>query len=196
MICALDISYFGEPFSGFARQPGQLTVQGSIEDALKTVFGQEIETTCAGRTDAGVHARHQFVSFEAPKSDIEDKLKFAFKLQGSLEQLTHDDIHINNAEIKDDEFSARFDAKERRYSYFICNQKNPALFMRSFSWHVAKPLDIQAMQEAAKQLEGEHDFKSFCVAASAKDKTTMRNISKIEILNYKIFDDNIIEVQV
>lgn len=128
MIICLDISYFGELFSGFARQPGQLTVQGSIEDALKTVFGCEVETTCAGRTDAGVHARHQFVSFESPKDEVDlDKLK------RSLEQLTHDDIHINSVDFKDDDFSARFSAKVREYSYFICNQPNPSLYMRNTS---------------------------------------------------------------
>ena len=191
MVICLDISYFGEPFSGFARQPGQLTVQGSIEDALKTIFGQDVETTCAGRTDAGVHARHQFVSFVSPKDDVDlDKLK------RSLDQLTHDDIHINSIEFKNDEFSARFSAKARDYSYYICNQPNPSLYMRNTSWHVAKTLDVQSMQEAAQTLMGEHDFKSFCVAKSAEDKTTMRNISNIEFVEHKIFDENIIEVKI
>lgn len=191
MICVLDISYFGEPFSGFARQPGQLTVQGSIEDALLTIFSTDIETTCAGRTDAGVHAKHQFVSFELPKNDVE-----VLSLKKSLEQLSHDDIHINNVEIKEGDFSARFDAKQRHYSYFICNQEIPSLFMRNFSWHYPKPLDINLMNEAAEFLIGEHDFKSFCVAASARDKSTMRNISKIKILPHEISEDNIIEIQI
>ena len=191
MVICLDISYFGEPFSGFARQPGQLTVQGSLEDALKTIFSEDVETTCAGRTDAGVHARHQFVSFESPKDEVDlDKLK------RSLEQLTHDDIHINDVEFKDDDFSARFSAKAREYSYFICNQPNPSLYMRNTSWHIAKTLDVQSMQEAAQALKGEHDFKSFCVAKSAEDKTTMRNISNIEFVEHKIFDENIIEIKI
>lgn len=191
MIICLDISYFGEPFSGFARQPGQLTVQGSLEEALKTIFGHDLETTCAGRTDAGVHARHQFVSFESSIDDVDlDKLK------RSLEQLTHDDIHINSVEIKDDDFSARFSAKERRYSYFICNQPNPSLHMRSISWHVAKPLDVQSMQKASKVLIGEHDFKSFCVAKSAEDKTTMRNISNIDFVEHDVFGDKILEIKI
>lgn len=189
MVICLDIAYFGEPFSGFARQPGQLTVQGSIEDALKTIFSEEVDTTCAGRTDAGVHARHQFVSFESPKDDVDlDKLK------RSLDQLTHDDIHINDVEYKDDDFSARFSAKAREYSYFICNQPNPSLYMRNTSWHIAKTLDVQSMQKAAQALLGEHDFKSFCVAKSAEDKTTMRNISKIEFVEHEIFEEKFIEI--
>lgn len=129
MIVVLDISYYGKPFSGFARQPGILTVQGNLEEAITKVFSTEIDTTCAGRTDAGVHAMHQFVSFEISDSKnlSEDKLR------GSLEALSHDDIHINSVEFKNENFSARFDAKLRQYSYFIANQINPALFMRDFS---------------------------------------------------------------
>ena len=68
--------------------------------------------------------------------------------------------------------------------------------MRNFSWHYPKPLDIDLMKKAAEFLIGEHDFKSFCVAASAKDKTTMRNISEIKILQHEISEDNIIEIQI
>ncbi len=196
MVCLLDISYYGEPFSGFARQPEQLTVQGSIEDALKQIYNCEIETTCAGRTDSGVHARHQFVSFDLPDSNIEDKELFAFKLKGSLEQLTHEDIHMNEVKLVDGEFSARHDAKLRKYSYFICNQPTPALFMRNFSWHVPKQLDVKAMKKASKYLLGEHDFKSFCVAASAKDIRTMRNVSEIQFIEYDNYSDHIIEIKV
>lgn len=191
MIIVLDISYYGEPFSGFARQAGQLTVQGSIEDALRTIFGEDVETTCAGRTDAGVHARHQFVSFDSPKDDVDlDKLK------RSLEQLTHDDIHINSVAFKDDNFSARFSALSREYSYFICNQPTPSLFMRNTSWHISKPLDVKSMERASKTLEGEHDFRSFCVAKSAEDKTTMRNISNIEFVEHDILGDKILEIKI
>ena len=190
MIVLLDISYFGEPFSGFARQPGQLTVQGSIEDALKQIFNEDIETTCAGRTDSGVHAMHQFVSFELNK-EVD-----SFRLKGSLEQLTHEDIHMNDVKVVEGEFSARHDAKLRKYSYFICNQPTPALFMRNFSWHVPKQLDVKAMKKASKYLLGEHDFKSFCVAASAKDIRTMRNVSKIQFAEYDNYGDSIIEVKV
>ena len=139
MIGILDISYYGKPFCGFARQPEQLTVQGSIEDALKVIFQQEIQTTCAGRTDAGVHAKHQFVSFEIPNNKANDladepKLKqFASSLNNSIDKLTHDDIHIQNVKITKDDFSARFDAKLRKYSYFIKNSKTPSLFMKDFT---------------------------------------------------------------
>lgn len=190
MIVLLDISYFGEPFAGFARQPSQLTVQGSIENALKQIFNEDIETTCAGRTDSGVHAMHQFVSFELNK-EVD-----AFRLKGSLEQLTHEDIHMNGVKIIEDDFSARHDAKLRKYSYFLCVQPTPSVFMRNTSWHIAKPLDLDAMRVASKFLLGEHDFKSFCVAASAKDIRTMRNVSKIEIDTLEFKGDKFAEIKV
>ena len=192
----LNISYYGAPFSGFARQPEQLTVQGNIESALTTIFQRKIDTVCAGRTDSGVHAKHQYVSFEVTDDEAffyQDKL---FKIQNSLESLTHDDIHILSVEIKFCEFSARFDAKMRKYSYFIANQKSEALVMRDFSWHIPKPLNIEAMKKSSKYLIGEHDFKSFCVAASSVDKPTHRNISEINFVSHQIFGDSILEIQV
>lgn len=133
MTVLVDIAYYGEPFSGFARQPGQLTVQGSIEDALKQIFKRDIETTCAGRTDSGVHALHNFVSFDVTDKEIKGMDDFEYRLKGSLEKLTHEDIHINNVELKDKGFSARHDAKLRSYSYFICNQRIPSLFLVNHS---------------------------------------------------------------
>lgn len=188
----VDISYIGTEFCGFARQPDQLTVQGDIEDALLKVFRYSIETTCAGRTDSGVHAKHQYVTF-----DVDDKYSLnVVKLKSSLNSLTHDDISVNDIKEVEQGFSARFDAKLRKYSYFICNQESAPIYMNSCCWHILKPLDVNAMRQATKFLEGEHDFKSFCVAASAKDKTTMRNISYIDIKTHQIFEDQIIEVLV
>ena len=196
MTVLVDIAYYGEPFSGFARQPGQLTVQGSIEAALKQIFKKDIETTCAGRTDSGVHALHNFVSFDIDENEFSDEKDFCFRLKGSLEKLSHEHVHINNVELKESGYSARHDAKLRTYCYYICNQTTPASFMVNHSWHVPAKLDVKAMKEASKFLLGEHDFKSFCVAASAKDIKTMRNISSIEIKNFKNFSDNMIEIRV
>lgn len=192
----LDISYNGEPFSGFAKQPGQLTVQGNIEKALSKIFEEDIQSVCAGRTDAGVHAQHQFVSFEIEDSILDKKNICSENIASRLSKYMHEDIYILNAEIKDCKFSARFDAKMRHYSYFICNQKQAPLFMMDFSWHIEKPLDIDSMRKASTHLIGEHDFKSFCVAASAKNKPTNRNISKIEFVEHEILGEHIIELQV
>ena len=89
VILSLLVSYNGEPFAGFARQPGQLTVQGSIEEALGLVFRRPIETVCAGRTDSGVHARGQVVSFSLSEEEL--ACRSEFKLLRSLNALTHED---------------------------------------------------------------------------------------------------------
>ena len=102
---ALTVSYDGTPFCGFARQPGQLTVQGSIETALRTLYRREVETVCAGRTDAGVHARGQVVSFDL--SDDEFAFRTARSLKRSLNALVDDRIAISAVQEAPSGFSAR-----------------------------------------------------------------------------------------
>ena len=108
---ALTLSYNGAPFSGFARQPGQTTVQGDLEDALRMLFRRDVETTCAGRTDAGVHALGQVVSFDVDDRDIAGRSLPS--LRRSLNALTHDAITVREVDPKKLGFSARFDAQAR-----------------------------------------------------------------------------------
>lgn len=194
VVIALVVSYKGEQFSGFARQPGQLTVQGELEEALSMVFRRTIEITCAGRTDSGVHARGQVVSFELNRAEWEERSEY--KLLRSLNALTHDDIAIRAIEKKPAGFSARFSATMREYRYFISVDRFTPLFMRDFSWHVAKPLNVEAMNEAASYLVGEHDFKSFCLAASAEGKSTNRYVGRIDVSRENFFGDNFVVVTV
>ncbi len=174
---AMTLSYNGAPFCGFARQPGQLTVQGELEQALEVIFHRYIETWCAGRTDAGVHAAAQVVSFDVREEELDGRTLSS--LRRSLNALTHDDIVVRSVEQRSCGFSARFDAVAREYRYFICIDETPPVFMRDFSWHIPATLDVAAMQQGATYLIGEHDFKSFCLAASAKDKSTRRCVNKI-----------------
>lgn len=178
-VVAMTVGYRGAVFSGFARQPGQLTVQGELEHALRTLFGREVETVCAGRTDAGVHARGQVVSFEASRSELDRR--GTRSLQRSLNALTHDDIVVRDIEEKPLGFSARFDAMAREYRYYFALGPDKPLFLRDLSWHVPHGLDADAMREGARHLIGEHDFKSFCLAASAVDKPTCRNVMELEL---------------
>ena len=186
---ALKIAYNGEPFCGFARQPEQLTVQGNLEEALRTLTHTEIETVCAGRTDAGVHARGQVVSFFSNKSLPNNSLR-------SLNALTHDAISVLELREVDKDFSARFSAKKREYRYFIYNKKTPPIFANDFSWHLSKPLDVEAMRMAAMFLTGEHDFKSFCLACSSVDKTTMREVSDITLKSAEFFGEELLQITV
>lgn len=173
---ALIVSYDGAPFAGFARQPGQATVQGRLEEALRTALRREVETVGAGRTDAGVHALGQVISFEA--NGDEPPLT---SLARSVTALAGPGIVVSRARRARPGFSARFDAVSREYRYRLVPGSVPPLFLAPWAWHVPGELDLEAMRTAAAHLLGEHDFRSFCVADSAEDKNTVRRIDEIEI---------------
>ena len=199
---ALKVAYKGAAFSGFARQPEQLTVQGELERALEMLLRRPVETTCAGRTDAGVHARGQIVSFEMRADEIAEqdardegrRARFA-SFRRSLNAITHDDIAVREAWQAADGFSARFDAKAREYRYFLATGAVPPVFMRDFSWHTG-PLDMEAMQRASRCLIGEQDFKSFCRASSAVDKPTCRNVMEIDFTEEERFGENLVIMRI
>lgn len=191
---ALTLSYHGAPFSGFARQPARPTVQGELESALTLLFGREIQTVCAGRTDAGVHARGQVVSFDV--DDIDLTGRSLSSLRRSLNALTHEGIAVREVEMRRRGFSARFDAQAREYRYLICVDGTNPIFMREFSWFVPGGLDVAAMERASRHLLGEHDFKSFCTAASAEGKPTCRNVHEISFSPETMLGENILSIKV
>lgn len=194
MTLSATVAYNGAPFCGFARQPGQCTVQGELEQALGLLFRREVSTVCAGRTDAGVHARGQVVSFDVDESELRGRTLRS--LRRSLNALTHDAITVKAVENRPQGFSARFDAVCREYHYHICTDEVPPIFMRDFSWHVGAPLDVTAMEEAAAYLIGEHDFKSFCMAASAVGKPTCRNVSEISFAHEVVMGEQVLTITV
>lgn len=177
----LTLAYDGTAYSGFAKQKDErlATVQGELERALAVYFRRPVETVCAGRTDAGVHALGQVVSC-AMRADELDGIK-PERLVISLNAITPDDIAIRDVRFESVGFSARFDAVAREYRYRIVSGPVPPLFLARFSWWRRGALDIEAMRQGAAHLIGEHDFKSFCKAASAEGKTTMRCVEEISI---------------
>ncbi len=200
---ALKVAYQGAAFSGFARQPGQLTVQGELERALETLFRRPVETTCAGRTDAGVHARGQVVSFDVSEDELceqderdagSGRARLA-SFRRSLNAITHEDIAVREAWQAAQGFSARFDATAREYRYFLATDEVPPVFAREFSWHVG-PLDMPAMERASRCLIGEQDFKSFCRASSAIDKPTCRNLMEVSFAPEEAADERLLVVRV
>ena len=175
----IELAYNGAPFSGFARQKDvRSTVQENLEVALEVLLKRPVETTCAGRTDAGVHARCQHVSFDVTEDEFAG-LDLA-RMRVSLNALTDRAISVRSVCERTFGWSARFDATSREYRYFICTQAAPPIFLEGFSWHLPEALDVEAMRRASRCLIGEHDFKSFCKAASAVDKPTCRNVSVID----------------
>ena len=200
---ALKVAYRGAEYSGFARQPEQLTVQGELERALEMLLRRPVETTCAGRTDAGVHARGQVVSFDVSADELRElderdvgsgRERFA-SFRRSLNAITHEDTAVREVRQAADGFSARFDAVAREYRYFLAVDVVPPVFARDFCWHVG-PLDVPAMERASRCLIGEQDFKSFCRASSAVDKPTCRNLMEVSFAPEEVAGENLLVMRV
>lgn len=187
----LTLSYDGSGFAGFARQPGLSTVQGGVESALRTALRREVQTVGAGRTDAGVHALGQVVSFPAVETDPTDT-----QLLRSLNALTPRGIVVTGIRRADAEFSARHSAVAREYRYRIVPGPVPPLFIDPYAWQVSHALDLHAMREATTHLLGEHDFRSFCVADSARGKRTVRRLDLLEVLPEVVLGEHSITVRV
>ena len=143
--------------------------------------------------DSGVHAVGQVVSFDVECAELEQRSEA--NLLRSLNALTAEGITIKQMDRKPFGFSARFDAKARRYRYFFSTSVTPPLFMNDFSWHIG-PLDVEAMQAGADYLIGEHDFKSFCLAKSAIDKPTCRYIAEISFEKMNVLADEIVVMDI
>ena len=151
----LTVSYDGTAFHGFAKNPNVETVEGLLTEALQKLLGTAPSLTCAGRTDAGVHARGQVVSFDSIPFEMA-------KIQKALNTLCSPHIVITAIEEADEQFNARFSAKNRTYRYQVLNQVHPDPFLSRYSWHVRAPISIERMNTAGQELVGEHDFSSFC----------------------------------
>ena len=175
----IQLGYRGADFAGFAEQPGGVrTVAGELRRALETVLRRPCELTCAGRTDAGVHALAQYVSVPVDGSELNLP---AARLTRSLVALTPDDISIRGLYRAPLGFSARFDALSRSYRYRIATSEAKPVLAWDHSWWYRGALDVEAMSEAARALVGEHDFKSFCKAISAEGKPTCRYVGRLEV---------------
>lgn len=130
------VAYDGAPFAGFAKQPGQLTVQGELERALSLLFRRPVDVVCAGRTDAGVHARGQVVSFDIDACELRDRTPY--NLRRSLNALTCEGIVVRAVEERPRGFSARFDAQWREYKYFLATGDTPPVFTDRTAWYVGR----------------------------------------------------------
>ncbi len=169
----LDISYDGSGFRGYARQEGQRTVQGAIEEALAILLKTPVETSVAGRTDAGVHARGQVVSFAT-----QDEVDLG-RLQRGLNGIVGPEIAVEDVVPADDDFDARFSATWRRYRYALDTRPAPDPLQRHFVWHVGLALDLSAMTLACQPFLGEHDFSSFC--RSIEGKSNVRRVTELSL---------------
>lgn len=180
----LTIAYDGTDFHGFqvqaGRQPPVRTVQGVLQQVLQDVIGYKVPVTGAGRTDAGVHAREQVVSFEAERIPIERWVRV-------LNHRLPRDLLALSAEYVPDTFHPRYDVVAKMYRYTIETAPLPNIFNRRFSTHVTEALDVERMKQAAAHLIGTHDFTSFSAArAQVRDRVRTLTTAAIHTEGTKI----------
>lgn len=181
----LIVEYDGSDFHGWQLQPGVRTVQGELEAAVARAFGVVTRVVAAGRTDAGVHAAGQVAAFSTVHALEPDTVRRA------LNAHCGDDLVVRAVERVGDDFDPRRHAASRRYLYRIWNAPSPSPFWRRYAWFVPRRLDRDAMQGAAAQLLGEHDFTSFqgagCDAEHARRRVTRsRFVADAALLTYEI----------
>jgi tRNA pseudouridine38-40 synthase len=160
----MTVAYDGSGFHGFAPNPGVATVGGTLAGALARVLRHDVELTCAGRTDTGVHAWGQVVSFDADP-DRYDPLT----LQRSLNRLCGPAVVVRDVRTVGADFDARRSAAGRTYRYTIVNRPVPDPFLAHVAWHVDEPLDLDLLRLGCDPLIGEHDFAAFCRRARLRD---------------------------
>lgn len=165
----IDFAYDGGGFHGYAKQPQVRTVQGEFETALFKMTG-DLETTVAGRTDRGVHATGQVVSFQ---SVVDYDTGMIFR---SLNRQLGPEISVSSVAVVADGFDARFSATGRAYTYLVLNRVVPDPFLARTSLHYPTPLDIERMNEGVAHLVGLHDFAAFC--RKAPGRSTERRVDE------------------
>jgi tRNA pseudouridine38-40 synthase len=179
------VEYDGTDFRGFQWQPSVRTVAGTLEAVLSSFLNEPVKITGAGRTDTGVHATGQVVSFSTDRRFPFERLAIA--LNSSLPS----DLTVRDVAIVDENFSARFSARERAYVYTILNRAQPSALLRRYAYHVWQPLDVEAMRRAAIHLVGKRDYRSFC-ATLPENGITVRTVRLLTVESH----GNVIRVEI
>lgn len=166
----LLLEYNGAKFAGWQVQPGQRTIQESLQNALSTVLREPIvDLTASGRTDAGVHAIGQVVHFTVRRLDR------LIKIQPGISAQIPGEVSVRRTELVPLNFHARYSASSKLYSYRILNRASRPTIQTGFVWHLPMKLNLSRLQEGASSLVGEHDFKSFqCSGGNVKN--TVRTV--------------------
>jgi len=174
----LIVEYDGTNYFGFQLQAKkgkkEITIQEVIEIALYRLFNKKIRILYASRTDKGVHAKGQVVSF---KIDTKIPLK---NIKNALNSFLPEDIRIKNIKLADYDFNPRFSAKSKIYRYVILNKKEPDVFYRNYSWHIEKKLSLDLIKKASIKIIGKRDFSIFAKEPKTY-KNTIRHIKNIWI---------------
>lgn len=174
----LTLEYDGSGYNGFQAQADQPTVQGAVETAITAFCGQTVRLAAAGRTDTGVHATGQVISFDL------DKAWPASTVMNALNaHMVEEAVSVLDCVAVDDDWHARFSATGRRYLYRILNRAGRPALDRGRVWHVKQPLNVEAMQAAAQALVGLHDFTTFrdvnCQSKSPEKTLDLSRVTRV-----------------
>jgi tRNA pseudouridine38-40 synthase len=168
------VEYDGTDYFGFQYQPNVPTIQGELERVLSVIVKERVTVYGSGRTDAGVHAAGQVINFRTAGTIPVDRVCVA------MNTLLPQSIAALEAAEVDEEFHARYSAVSRLYRYDILNRETRSALEGRFCWHVKRPLNVEAMAEAARALVGIHDFASFG-HANHDDSATVREVMSLEV---------------
>lgn len=170
----LTLSYDGTNYAGYQIQDNAVTVQGVLENAIESLTGERVSTVASGRTDAGVHALGQVVSFETNSTVPPERFYKA------LNTYLPDDVRVTKSEIADDGFNARKSAKKKTYEYNLYLSDIELPLKERYSVRILENTDISKIKKGAKVVCGEHDFKCMCSTGSSA-KTTVRKIYSVKV---------------
>lgn len=171
----LTIEYDGTRYLGWQRLGNSdKTIQGKIENILKQMTGEKIEIIGSGRTDAGTHAKGQIANF---KTNTSMEL---LEINEFLNRYLPQDIVIKKTEEASERFHARYNAKGKKYSYYILNDSIPSAFQRHYSFQYIEKLDLELIEKACQKLIGKHDFIGFSALKKTK-KSTTRTIEALSV---------------
>lgn len=171
----LLLQYEGTRYQGWQRQGStENTIQGRLEALLGRMCEESVELSASGRTDAGVHALGQVANFHTncPMTAKEMLLY--------INRYLPEDIAVTEVSEAPPRFHSRLNAKGKQYRYLVLNSSVPDVFLRRYALQVTEPLNVAAMEQAARYLEGEHDFASFTSARKGK-KSTVRRLDSISV---------------
>ena len=175
----LTIAYDGTHYEGWQVQTIGTGVQQKVEEALAKLFPSLPRLHSSSRTDTGVHALGMVAHFEAPQSEC----KFSpQKLVLAINAWLPDDIRVLAARRASTAFHARFGARGKQYRYFVWNHPSMNPLIRHTAWHVPKPLNIQTVRQAARNFIGRHDFRSFTSNPGYARESTVRRLSRCELI--------------
>ena len=172
---ALTLEYDGGPFFGLQRQTKDPSIQQAVEEAAAQITGEKVTMHAAGRTDSGVHAR-------AMRAHIDIAKPFApFRLMEAINAVIRPQpIAVTHCEEKPDNWHARFSCTGRAYEYRINNRRAPLTIERGYAWHITRPLDVEAMRDAARALVGTHDFTTFR-SAHCQSASPVKSLDELEV---------------